>query len=145
VGDGPRLASSRRPHYRLIRWRGGKGFNKSQPVRIASRYRRPAILGLPIDVIPWLYKFVEFAIERAPFVVELNAKPSVRKLVGHSGDLSMTRPKFSNSAPALKIIAYRSAGLGESAEPLDSRSSQSAILICGSSFIEPKQRDSESP
>ena len=32
MGDGPRLASSRRPHHRLIRWRSGKGFNKTSTV-----------------------------------------------------------------------------------------------------------------
>jgi hypothetical protein len=59
----------------LIRWRGGKDFNKISTVlrrydllsETENRYRRPVILRLPIDVIPWLHKFVEFAIEHAPF------------------------------------------------------------------------------
>ena len=86
----------------MIGWRGGKGCKSilatskkistvlhqydllsEQEAAIADQQ----FLGLPINVIPWLYKFVEFATEHAPFA-ELNAKPSVRKIVGHRGDLS---------------------------------------------------------
>ena len=62
----------------MIRQWGGKGFNRiSTVLTICCPNRKPLS---PTSNFCTPYKFVAFAIEPAPFVAELNAKPSVPKI-----------------------------------------------------------------